>query len=109
MSETTVVRFPCSSCGKLLQGDPHVVGSLCRCPKCSAVTKVTLAGEQTSAPPADQEPVPVKLGLRNIGEFQTTVSRQDAGRMSHTFLGGMLTLLVVIVCAVLGINFSRKS
>ena len=43
--------------------------------------------------------VPVKLGLGKGASFETTVSRQDAGRMGHTFLGGILVALGVFVCA----------
>lgn len=53
--------------------------------------------------------MPVKLGLGKGASFETTVSRQDAGRMGHTFLGGILVALGVFVCAMLGINFSNQS
>ena len=49
------------------------------------------------------------MGLRNFGNFETTVSREDAGRMGHTFLGGLLVALGVMLCACFGISFPKQS
>ena len=48
--------------------------------------------------------VPVKMGLGKLGSFETTVSKKDAGKLAHTFLGGLLVALGVIVCVMLGVK-----
>ena len=40
--------------------------------------------------------------------LETKVSKQDAGRLAHAFLGGMLVVIGFIVCAMLGVPMPNK-
>ena len=48
--------------------------------------------------------MPVKVGLGKLGSFETTVSKNDAGKGLHTLLGGLMVALGVIVCMMLGVK-----
>ena len=113
MQRYELVQFNCTACGKALKAKDYTAGQLVSCPRCAK--KMTIDVRETPRRNAAQrrEPagqgVPLKMGLGKVGSFETTVSRKDAGRMGHTFLGGMLVALGVIICAILGINFSKQS
>jgi DNA-directed RNA polymerase subunit RPC12/RpoP len=108
MSKNQMVEFVCPGCHENLHVEKHRTAQPVSCPRCSTLIKVEVNHRGLDRG-SGGDGVPVKMGLRHLGSFETTVSRKDAGRMGHTFLGGMLALLGVVLCAFLGINFSKKS
>ena len=53
----------------------------------------------------DDDLVDVSMsGPKGICGFQTKVSRKSADMMATTFLGGLLVVIGVIVCAIFGIR-----
>ena len=113
MKRYEVVTFTCAGCGQALETKDYAAGELVACPCCAHEATIDVGEAPRRKAPRrrrrDDGGVPVKLGLGKAASFETTVSRKDAGRMGHTFLGGILVALGVFVCAMLGINFSNRS
>ena len=57
----------------------------------------------------DASSVPVRLGLSKVAQFETQVTKDDAGKMGHAFLGRDTGAAACSRGAMLGINFSRRS
>lgn len=113
MKRYEVVTFNCAGCGQALETTDYAAGELVTCPCCAHEAAIDLREAPPQKAPRrrgrEDGGVPVRLGLGKEASFETTVSRKDAGRMGHTFLGGILVALGVFVCALLGINFSNQS
>ena len=115
MKRYEVVTFNCAGCGQALETKDYAAGDLVTCPCCAHEATIDVRETPPQKAPRcrgrddGDGGVPVKLGLGKAASFETTVSRKDAGRMGHTFLGGILVALGVFVCAMLGINFSNRS
>jgi len=113
MKSDDTATFHCPECGEALEAKGGAAGRPVSCPSCSQpmvldVQPVSGRSVTRRCGPHDSG-VPLKVGLGEAGGFETTVSRQDAGRMGHTFLGGLLVALGVFVCALFGIRWSKQS
>jgi len=112
MNETNWLEFDCQQCGELIEAKSNLLGKEVGCPCCRQVTKMELPNAAPLADVRKAAPrrgpngndVPVKMGLGKMGSFETTVSKNDAGRMAHTFLGGLMVALGMIVCIVFKIK-----
>jgi len=113
MKKYELVQFNCTACGEALEAKDYTAGQLVSCPYCTKRMSIDVQETPPRNGPqrrgTEDRGVPIKMGLGKVGIFETTVSRKDAGRMGHTFLGGMLVALGVMICAILGINFSNRS
>jgi len=110
MNESNWLTFDCQECGEAIEAKSKRLGTVMRCPCCLKDTKMELPNaleEVRRAQPRrgpNGNEVPVEMGLGKMGSFKTTVSKNDAGRMAHTFLGGLMVALGMIVCIVFKIR-----
>jgi len=95
-----MIEFNCPTCLKYLEIEECKAQNPCTCPVCFQLIRFP----SNEPPPPSSELVPLKIGLPKLGGLETNVSRQDAGRLGHTFLGGTLALLGVIVGGVLALK-----
>jgi hypothetical protein len=113
------IRFLCPSCKKRLKVREALSGCRCICPACVNLIKVPLTSGSLIAPPTSAAPapptppveeplVPVEIVLpRNMGGLRTMVSRNDAGMMGHTLIGGLIALAGVLLCAFFGLQLPK--
>jgi hypothetical protein len=108
-----LVKFNCTACGEALETKDYTTGQLVSCPCCAKEMALDVREPPEQNAPrsrgSDDQAVPIRMGLGKAASFETTVSRKDAGRMGHTFLGGILVALGVILCATLGLNLPKRS
>jgi hypothetical protein len=101
MRKNRIVEFDCPRCAEPLELDKDQANKPCNCPSCNQMIQLDL-GSQTDL-------VPVRINVPKLGTFEGRMSKEDAGRMGQTWLGGMLALLGVIVCVMLGIGPPKRS
>lgn len=99
MNRAKTIAFDCPECREKLEISERAAGSTKTCPACSAPVKV---------PGREEKSTTVRMGLRGVAAMEAKVSKKDAGRMAHTFLGGLIALAAVIVCTLLGIRSTRS-
>jgi hypothetical protein len=113
MNQVSKLQFNCVGCRQALEIEPSSLGQLVNCPDCSAQMTVGLNENMPPIQHVETRPnaplVPMEMGMRGLGTFKAQVPPEDAGRMANSFLGAMLALLGVMVCAMLGLNVSNKS
>jgi hypothetical protein len=107
-----MIEFSCPVCREELEINPRSAGKEKQCPECNTPIRVPRVSPARNRPSErsrrDKKSVKVRMGIANLGGLETTVSKQDAGRMGHTFVGGIIALLGVIVCAMLGLRMHKK-
>ncbi len=99
------IAFDCRKCGEPLDISERKAGHVTTCPACNG--PVTVPGA-TSTPPASaggDKKHKVKMTLGKYGGIEAEVDKKGAERAILVGAGGIMALLGVILCALLGIRY----